>query len=172
MASGISRALLGPADKRARRPTRATCSKPTRKSPTGQETNRSAAFLSLCDPTFITGEGGDRASAENLIQIIRPRHRVHQKAVSYQAWEPDRCQAIACLSSMTFPKREAFPLLSARSNCSQSGKSGRSGEETLREARRYLQLEHSCGQDRAGVIDLPAKPDDARSRAVGDRKRV
>ena len=82
----VFRALLGPADKRAGRPTRTTCSRPTRKSPTGQETNSSAAFLSLCDPTFITGEGGDRASAENLIQIIRPRHRVHHKAVSYQAW--------------------------------------------------------------------------------------
>src|SRR5262249_53224140 len=62
---------------------------------------------------------------------------------------------------------KTVPLLSALdcySRCAQSGKSGRSGEETLREARRHLQLEHSCGPDRARADRLAEDPTLYRSK--------
>jgi len=172
----VFRALLGPADKRAGRPTRTTCSRPTRKSPTGQETNSSAAFLSLCDPTFITGEGGDRASAENLIQIIRPRHRVHHKAVSYQAWGAGQVPSYRVSFINDIPRNAKLFHCCQRSIVVRTARSRERAVEAAK--KRFARLEGICnwnihaGRIELEVIDLPAKPVDARSRAVGDRKRV
>ena len=172
----VFRALLGPADKRAGRPTRTTCSRPTRKSPTGQETNSSAAFLSLCDPTFITGEGGDRASAENLIQIIRPRHRVHHKAVSYQAWGAGQVPSYRVSFINDIPRSAKLFHCCQRSIVVRTARSPERAVEAAK--KRFARLEGICnwnihaGRIELEVIDLPAKPVDARSRAVGDRERV
>ena len=79
---GTSCALPGPGAKLARSPRRGPYSKPLRKSPADQEMNSNADLLSLCDPTFITGEAWRPSELSKLIQIICARHPAHHKSVS------------------------------------------------------------------------------------------
>jgi hypothetical protein len=62
--AGYSCALLGPAAT-GQKPAARTLLKALRKSPAGQETNSSSAFLSLCHPTPQPARCGDQASAVN-----------------------------------------------------------------------------------------------------------